>query len=141
MLSRNQQTQFPSKVRKDKLKFYTRYFIDAMSPSNFVALNPEVLKEAMETNGQSLIDGLQNLMTDLEKGRITMTDEAAFALGENIGVSEGSVVFRNHLFELIQYKPTTELVRQRPLLVVPPCINKFYILDLQPQKLLREVVC
>ena len=118
---------------KDKLKFYTRYFIDAMSPSNFVALNPEVLKEAMETNGQSLIDGLQNLMTDLEKGRITMTDEAAFALGENIGVSEGSVVFRNHLFELIQYKPTTELVRQRPLLVVPPCINKFYILDLQPQ--------
>ena len=118
---------------KDKLKFYTRYFIDAMSPSNFVALNPEVLKEAMETNGQSLIDGLQNLMIDLEKGRITMTDEAAFALGENIGVSEGSVVFRNHLFELIQYKPTTELVRQRPLLVVPPCINKFYILDLQPQ--------
>jgi polyhydroxyalkanoate synthase len=79
-----------------------------------------------------LVDGLQNLMTDLEKGRITMTDEAAFALGENIGVSEGSVVFRNHLFELIQYKPTTELVRQRPLLVVPPCINKFYILDLQP---------
>ncbi|MGB1848889.1 MAG: PHA/PHB synthase family protein [Litorivicinaceae bacterium] len=118
---------------KDKLKFYTRYFIDAMSPSNFVALNPEVLKEAMETNGQSLIDGLQNLMTDLEQGRITMTDEAAFALGENIGVSEGSVVFRNHLFELIQYKPSTELVRQRPLLIVPPCINKFYILDLQPQ--------
>ena len=118
---------------KDKLKFYTQYFIDAMSPSNFVTLNPDVLKEAMETNGQSLVDGLQNLMTDLEKGRITMTDESAFVLGENIGVSEGSVIFRNHLFELIQYKPSTETVHQRPLLIVPPCINKFYILDLQPQ--------
>ena len=118
---------------KDKLKFYTQYFIDAMSPSNFVTLNPEVLKEAMDTKGQSLVDGLQNLMADLEKGRITMTDESAFILGENIGVSEGSVVFRNHLFELIQYKPTTETVHQRPLLIVPPCINKFYILDLQPQ--------
>ena len=118
---------------KDKLKFYTQYFIDAMSPSNFVTLNPEVLKEAMDTKGQSLVDGFQNLMADLEKGRITMTDESAFVLGENIGVSEGSVVFRNHLFELIQYKPTTETVHQRPLLIVPPCINKFYILDLQPQ--------
>ena len=118
---------------KKRLKFYTQYFIDAMSPSNFVNLNPDVIAEAMRTNGQSLIDGLQNLVTDLEKGRITMTDESAFTLGENIGVSEGSVVFRNHLFELIQYKPTTETVHQRPLLIVPPCINKFYILDLQPQ--------
>ena len=118
---------------KEKLKFYTQHFIDAMSPSNFVTLNPDVLKQAMETNGQSLVDGLQNLMTDLEKGRITMTDESAFVLGENIGVSEGSVVFRNHLFELIQYSPSTETVYQCPLLIVPPCINKFYILDLQPQ--------
>ena len=118
---------------KKRLKFYTQYFIDAMSPSNFVNLNPDVIAEAMRTNGQSLIDGLQNLVTDLEKGRITMTDESAFTLGENIGVSEGSVVFRNYLFELIQYKPTTETVHQRPLLIVPPCINKFYILDLQPQ--------
>ena len=118
---------------KEKLKFYTQYFIDAMSPSNFVTLNPDVLREAMETNGQSLVDGLQNLITDLEKGRITMTDESAFVLGENIGVSQGSVVFRNHLFELIQYSSSTETVYQRPLLIVPPCINKFYILDLQPQ--------
>lgn len=116
-----------------KLKFYTQYFIDAMSPSNFINLNPDVITEAMKTDGQSLIDGLQNLLSDLEKGRITMTDESAFTLGENIGVSRGSVVFRNHLFELIQYRPTTETVYQRPLLIVPPCINKFYILDLQPQ--------
>lgn len=119
--------------QKEKLKFYTQYLIDAMSPSNFVTLNPEVLKEAMDTKGQSLVDGLQNLLADLEKGRITMTDESAFVLGENIGVSEGSVVFKNHLLELIQYKSTTETVHQRPLLIVPPCINKFYILDLQPQ--------
>ena len=118
---------------KKRVKFYTQYFIDAMSPSNFVNLNPDVITEAMRTNGQSLIDGMQNLMSDLEKGRITMTDESAFTLGENIGVSEGSVVFRNHLFELVQYEPTTETVHQRPLLIVPPCINKFYILDLQPQ--------
>jgi polyhydroxyalkanoate synthase subunit PhaC len=118
---------------KEKLKFYTQYFIDAMSPTNFATLNPDVLKEALETNGQSLIDGFQNMLTDLDKGRITMTDESAFVLGENIGVTEGSVVFRNHLFELVQYKPTTETVHQRPLLIVPPCINKFYILDLQPE--------
>lgn len=118
---------------KEKLRFYTQYFIDAMSPSNFVNLNPDVIAEAIKTNGQSLTDGLQNLISDLEKGRITMTDESAFTLGENIAVSEGSVVFRNHLFELIQYKPTTETVYKRPLLIVPPCINKFYILDLQPK--------
>ena len=118
---------------KEKLKFYTQYFIDAMSPSNFAALNPDVLKEAVDTQGQSLMDGFQNMLTDLDKGRITMTDEAAFTLGENIGVTDGAVIFRNHLFELIQYAPSTETVHKRPLLIIPPCINKFYILDLQPQ--------
>ena len=125
---------------KKRVKFYTQYFIDAMSPSNFVNLNPDVITEAMRTNGQSLIDGMQNLMSDLEKGRITMTDESAFTLGENIGMSKGSVVFRNHLFELVQYESTTETVHQRPLLIVPPCINKFYFLT-SATKFLREVVC
>ena len=118
---------------KEKLKFYAQYFIDAMSPANFAALNPEVLQEAVETKGQSLVDGFQNLLTDLEKGRITMTDESKFVLGENVAVTEGSVVFRNYLFEMIQYTPSTEHVHKRPLLIIPPCINKFYILDLQPE--------
>ncbi len=115
-----------------KLEFYTQQYIDAMSPSNFAATNPEVIQQAMETKGQSLIDGLQNLVGDIDKGRISMTDEEAFTLGENIATTEGSVIFQNDIMQLIQYKPSTEKVNERPLLIVPPCINKFYILDLQP---------
>jgi len=116
-----------------RLKFYTRYFIDAMSPSNFVHTNPEAMRLAIETKGQSLIDGLKNLLADMEKGRISMTDESAFVLGKNVAITPGAVVYQNHLFQLIQYKPTTENVLDRPLVVVPPSINKFYILDLQPE--------
>ena len=114
-----------------KLEFYTQQYIDAMSPTNFALTNPEVLQQALESKGQSLIDGLQNLLGDVEKGRITMTDEAAFTLGENIATSKGSVVFENEMLQLIQYQPTTEQVFTRPTLIVPPCINKFYIMDLQ----------
>ncbi len=118
---------------KKKLKFYTRFFADALSPSNFAATNPEVIRHAIESNGQSLVDGLQHLMEDLGKGRISMTDEAAFKLGTNLATTPGAVVYENEVMQLIQYRPTTEKVAQRPLLVIPPFINKFYILDLQPE--------
>ncbi|WP_353570096.1 class I poly(R)-hydroxyalkanoic acid synthase [Candidatus Albibeggiatoa sp. nov. BB20] len=117
---------------KKKLEFYTKYFIDAMSPTNFAVTNPEVMREAVDSKGQSLLNGLRNLLEDMSKGRITMTDESAFELGKNIGASEGAVVYQNRMMQLIQYKPTTEKVSDRPLLIVPPSINKFYILDLQP---------
>ncbi|MGA9867990.1 MAG: class I poly(R)-hydroxyalkanoic acid synthase [Acetobacteraceae bacterium] len=120
-----------------KVDFYSRQFIDAMSPSNFVLTNPEVLRKTAETGGENLLRGLSNLLTDLEQGkgklRIKMTDMDAFTLGENIGVSPGKVVYQNELMQLIQYTPTTEKVLQRPLLIAPPWINKFYILDLRPK--------
>jgi polyhydroxyalkanoate synthase subunit PhaC len=120
-----------------KVDFYTRQFVDAVSPSNFVTTNPEVLKATLETGGQNLLSGLQNLLSDLERGNgrlsITMTDMQAFRLGENIATTPGKVVFQNELMQLIQYTPTTKDVRKRPLLIVPPWINKFYVLDLQPK--------
>ncbi len=119
-----------------KVDFYSRQFIDAMSPSNFLLTNPEVLRKTAATGGENLIRGLNNLLGDLERGRgklaIRMTDMDAFKLGENIGVSPGKVVFQNDLMQLIQYAPTTEQVQRRPLLIIPPWINKFYILDLRP---------
>jgi len=120
-----------------KVDFYARQFVDAMSPSNFLLTNPEVLRKTAETGGENLIRGLNNLLADLERGRgklrIKMTDADAFKLGENIAVSPGRVVFQNELMQLIQYTPTTEKVLKRPLLIVPPWINKFYILDLRPK--------
>ena len=118
--------------KQQKLEFYTQKNIDALSPSNFVATNPEVIQNAIDTKGQSLMDGMQNLVRDMEKGRISMTDETAFTLGENIATTQGSVIFENELMQLIQYSPATDTVAERPLLIIPPCINKFYILDLQP---------
>ncbi len=118
-----------------KVDFYTRQFVDAMAPSNFAMTNPEVLRETLETGGENLVKGLSNLLGDLERGKgklqIRMTDMAAFKVGENIAVTPGSVVFQNDLMQLLQYKPTTEEVTKAPLLIVPPWINKFYILDLR----------
>ena len=122
---------------KRKVEFYTRQFVDAMAPSNFVLTNPAALKQAAETKGESLISGLRHLLHDLERGKgnlkISMTDETAFRIGENIAVSPGKVIYQNELMQLIQYAPTTETVQRRPLLFVPPWINKFYILDLKPR--------
>lgn len=120
-----------------KVDFYTRQFVDALSPSNFLATNPEVLAATLETGGQNLLRGLEKLLGDLQRGNgrlsITMTDMEAFRLGENIAATPGNVVFQNDLMQLIQYTPTTPDVRRRPLLIVPPWINKFYVLDLQPK--------
>jgi polyhydroxyalkanoate synthase len=120
-----------------KVDFYSRQFVDAMSPSNFLLTNPEVLRKTAETGGENLLKGLNNLLSDLEQGKgklhIKMTDMDAFRLGENIGVSPGKVVYQNDLIQLVQYTPTTEKVLKRPLLIGPPWINKFYILDLRPR--------
>jgi poly[(R)-3-hydroxyalkanoate] polymerase subunit PhaC len=119
-----------------KVDFYTRQYIDALSPSNFLFTNPEVLRETVATGGQNLIKGLNNLLEDISSGngagpRVKMTDTEAFRLGENIAVTPGKVVFQNDLLQLIQYVPRTEKVYARPLLIIPPWINKFYILDLR----------
>jgi len=120
-----------------KVDFYSRQFVDAMSPSNFLMTNPEVLRKTAETGGENLVRGLTNLLSDLERGKgklsIKMTDPDAFKLGENIGVSPGKVVYQNELMQLVQYSPSTETVLKRPLLIAPPWINKFYILDLRPK--------
>jgi len=117
---------------KHKLRFYVRQFIDSMSPANFAATNPEAMTVALESHGESIRAGFANLVDDLKRGRISITDESAFEVGRNVAVSKGSVVFENELFQLIQYAPLTDEVATRPLMIVPPCINKFYILDLQP---------
>ncbi len=118
-----------------KVDFYSRQFVDAMSPSNFLLTNPEVLRRTAETGGENLLRGLSNLLADLEHGRgklrIRMTDHEAFAVGRNLATTPGKVIFRNRLMELIHYTPTTETVLKRPLLIVPPWINKYYILDLK----------
>jgi polyhydroxyalkanoate synthase len=120
-----------------KVDFFTRQFVDAISPTNFVATNPTVLKETLETRGENLLKGLQNILSDMERGhgqlRISQTDMEAFSVGENIAVTPGQVVFQNELMQLIHYEPTTETQFETPLLIVPPWINKFYILDLRPE--------
>ncbi|MBW0447256.1 class I poly(R)-hydroxyalkanoic acid synthase [Paraburkholderia phenoliruptrix] len=120
------------KVR-ERIRFAVQQWTAAASPSNFLALNPEAQKTLLESQGESLRQGVMNLLADMQRGKISQTDESRFVVGENLATTEGSVVFENDLIQLIQYKPRTATVRERPLLIVPPCINKYYILDLQPE--------
>ena len=120
-----------------KVDFYTRQFVDAMAPSNFVTTNPEVLRKTVESGGDNLLKGLENLLRDLENGKgqlhIKMTESDVFKLGQNIAVTPGKVIFQNEFMQLLQYVPNTEKVFKKPLLIIPPWINKYYILDLQPK--------
>jgi polyhydroxyalkanoate synthase len=124
-----------------RLHFAVQQWIDASAPSNFMAFNAEAQKKALDTHGESISRGIQNLLHDMQQGHVSMTDESAFEVGKNVATTEGQVVFENELFQLIQYKPLTAKVHERPFLLVPPCINKFYILDLQPDNsLIRYAV-
>ncbi|MFZ5521169.1 MAG: class I poly(R)-hydroxyalkanoic acid synthase [Pseudomonadota bacterium] len=127
--------------QRQRVRFAVQQFVDAASPSNYLALNPEALARAIETKGESLRAGLQMLMRDLQQGRVSQTDETLFEVGRNVATTEGAVVFENELIQLIEYRPLTPQVHERPLLFVPPCINKYYILDLQPENsLVRHAV-
>jgi polyhydroxyalkanoate synthase subunit PhaC len=118
---------------KRRLQFVLKQIADAASPANFAATNPEALRLAAETRGESTARGMQLLAADLARGRISMTDESAFEVGRNLALTPGSVVLENEVMQLIQYAPATDVVFERPLLIVPPFINKYYILDLQPE--------
>ena len=124
-----------------RIRFAVQQWVDAMAPSNFLALNPEAQQLALKTQGQSLAAGMQHLLGDAGKGHLSQTDESAFEVGRNVATTEGAVVFENELFQLIEYKALGATVHERPMLMVPPCINKFYIMDLQPENsLIRYTV-
>ena len=117
---------------KARVNFAVEQWAAAAAPSNFLAFNPDAQKKAIETKGESIAKGMQNMLHDMRQGHVSMTDESKFEVGTNVATTEGAVVFENELFQLIEYKPLTEQVHERPFLFIPPCINKFYIMDLQP---------
>ncbi len=124
-----------------RIRFGVEQWVAASAPSNYLAFNAEAQKKAIDSKGESIARGLQNMLHDLQQGHVSMTDESQFEVGRNVATSEGAVVYENDLFQLIEYKPLTEQVYERPLLLVPPCINKYYILDLQPENsLIRYAV-
>ena len=137
MLSAVADTEGMDENTARKVRFYTKQFVDAMSPTNFLLTNPEVMEATLESKGENLLRGMQNFIDDFdaETGqlRITMTDREAFELGRNVATTPGKVVFQNELFQLLQFEPATAQANARPLLVIPPWINKYYVLDLQPQ--------
>ena len=137
--------QVDDPIDRKRLRYFTRQIIDMLAPTNFLPTNPDALERALETEGESLVKGLENLVSDIEANHgellVTLADRNAFTVGENIGATPGKVVFRNAMFELIQYAPTTEQVREVPIIIFPPWINKFYIMDLKPQNsLIRWIV-
>jgi polyhydroxyalkanoate synthase len=126
---------------RQRIRFAVQQWIDAASPSNYLALNPDAQRKALDTKGESITLGMKQLWHDVQQGHVSQTDESVFEVGRNVATSEGSIVFENELFQLIEYKPLTAKVYERPMLFVPPCINKYYILDLQPENsLIRYTV-
>lgn len=140
LLQMADQVQGDEKTRQ-RIRFAVEQWVNASAPSNFLALNPEAQRKALETQGESITKGVQHLLHDIQQGHLSQTDESVFEVGRNVATSEGSVVFENELFQLIEYKPLTAKVHERPMLFVPPCINKYYIMDLQPENsLIRYTV-
>ena len=119
---------------RQKLRFATKGFVDAMSPSNFALTNPEVMKRTIETKGENLLSGLKNMLDDIRRGQLSQTKAGAFEVGRNLATTPGKVIFENELYQLIHYAPTTETVLETPVVIFPPWINRFYILDLTPEK-------
>jgi polyhydroxyalkanoate synthase len=119
---------------RDRLRFATKGFVEAMSPANFIATNPDVMKRTVETKGENLLAGLKNMLADITRGQVTQSPDGAFELGRNLATTPGKVIYETKLFQLIQYTPTTDKVLETPLVVFPPWINRFYILDLTPEK-------
>ena len=133
LLKEAEETDGEDTAEQRRLKFHLKQFVDAMAPVNYLLTNPTALKRAFETGGASLAEGTRNLLADLQEGRMSMTDANAFKPGENLAITPGKIVYRNELIELIQYEPTTEKVYETPVMFIPPWINRYYILDLQPK--------